>query len=345
MGWLPLSLLALILSSLGVRLLLRHLSQSFLDVPNERSSHSRPTPRGGGLAFVPAFFIAAIIAASMGLSSISIGPEHPPWWEVLLLMPLFLVGAVDDRRGLSAGSRYFVQLAVAGVAVSLFGPFAPLQGSGFGMLPPLAPWLQVTITVIVMTALINFYNFMDGLDGLVAGTAFIQFVLFGSLLRQPIWWLLAGAVAGFLVWNWAPAKMFMGDAGSTVVGGAVGLALVEAPFECASCANGRTAVAILCALAVTSPIVVDATYTLCRRLLRRENILKPHKSHLYQRLNQAGWSHGSVATSYVLLTLIIGLLVLGFGATGAIAGTLLTFALIPVVEIYVHAASAGRLSV
>ena len=152
--------------------------------------------------------------------------------------------------------------------------------------------------------MINFYNFMDGLDGLVGGTSAVQLAFFAVYLQQPEWWLLVAAVVPFLLANWPPARIFMGDSGSTVLGAAVAIALLRAPTPTLLCSAGL----------VTLPILGDATFTLFRRLLLRENIFEAHKSHVYQRLNQVGWSHGRVSTTYVALTLALALVVFVAGA-------------------------------
>jgi UDP-N-acetylmuramyl pentapeptide phosphotransferase/UDP-N-acetylglucosamine-1-phosphate transferase len=257
-----------------------------------------PTPRGGGIAFVGAFFVALGVAAA-------IMPDHAASDGVLakallVLFPLWLVGAVDDARGVSVSVRFVVQLAAAVLAVFWFGPFPGLEvllGS------PAPSWPIAVISVIAVTAIINFYNFMDGLDGLVAGSSAIQFAFFASYLSQPGWWPLVAALAGFLIWNWPPAKIFMGDSGSTVLGAAVALALLQAP----------SARSMWCAGAVTAPILGDAAFTLIRRISKRENVLVAHKSHIYQRLNQSGWSHAKVSAAYCGATLAIALLVATLG--------------------------------
>jgi UDP-N-acetylmuramyl pentapeptide phosphotransferase/UDP-N-acetylglucosamine-1-phosphate transferase len=215
---------------------------------------------------------------------------------VLVLLPIWVVGMADDSRGISASSRYLVQLGAAVFAVFWFGPLPAIE-SIFGSFG--SPWLGSALTVIGITALINFYNFMDGLDGIVGGTSAVQLAFFAWYLHQPLWWLLVAGLVAFLLWNWPPAKVFMGDSGSTVLGGAVALALLQAP-------DART---MWCAGAVTAPLVGDAVFTLLRRLVKREDIFEAHKSHIYQRLNQAGWSHGRVSSTYVALTLAIGVLV------------------------------------
>ncbi len=276
-------------SAIGIWLALRKFGERLIDVPNERSSHTLPKPRSGGIAFVAAFFVGASTAAVLARGSERETLVH----LVLTLMPLWVVGIVDDVRGLPASIRYLVHLGVGGLAVTWFGPLAGADAT-LG-----SPWLGAFVSVIAMTAMINFYNFMDGLDGLVGGTSAIQLVFLALYLQQPEWWLLVAALLPCLVANWPPARLFMGDSGSTVLGAAVAIALLRAPTPAALCTAGL----------VTVPILGDATFTLVRRLLRRENIFEAHKSHLYQRLNQSGWSHAQVSSAYVALTLAIALLV------------------------------------
>ena len=293
--WTVLSLLAFVLSWVGIWTLHRHFAQRFMDLPNQRSSHTMPTPRGGGIAFVPAFVAVALVAE--WVVPIEDRGTLPSFYGVAsVLLPLWLVGAADDSRGVSVRVRYLVQLASAGLAVYWFGPLPVLEPI-LGDLG--APWLAAAITLVAVTALINFYNFMDGLDGIVAGTTAVQLAFFALYLQQPVWWLLVAAVFGFLLWNWPPARIFMGDSGSTVLGGAVAIALLHAP-------DART---MWWAGAVTAPLLADAVFTLLRRLTKRENIFLAHKSHVYQRLNQSGWSHARVSTTYVALTLVIACLV------------------------------------
>ena len=289
-----LSILSFALSWTGIWVVARRLSDQFIDVPNQRSSHTRPTPSGGGIAFVAAFFVTAMLAAIV-MNEEADGTPSLLKGSILVLLPLWAVGTVDDARGLSVQLRYLVQLISAGLAVFLFGSFPGLD-SVLGQLG--APWLTQLLSVIAITALINFYNFMDGLDGLVGGCCAVQLGFFALYLNQPGWWLLVAALVAFLFWNWPPAKIFMGDSGSTVLGGAVALALLRAP----------DASTMWWAGAVTAPLLGDAIFTLMRRLLKREDIFEAHKSHIYQRLNQSGWSHRRVASSYVALTILIAAL-------------------------------------
>ena len=295
MIWTLLSILSFTLSWAGIWVVAHRFSGRLIDVPNQRSSHTQPTPRGGGIAFVAAFLLTAALATVL----VHEKPDDVPSLleaSILVLMPLWAVGTIDDALGLSVRFRYLVQLFAAGLAVFLLGSFSGLDAVAVQLG---APWLSAVLSVIAITALINFYNFMDGLDGLVGGCCAVQLVFFALYLHQPSWWLLVAALIAFLSWNWPPAKIFMGDSGSTVLGGAVALALLRAPDPKSMWWAG----------AVTAPLLGDAVFTLMRRLLRRENIFEAHKSHIYQRLNQAGWSHRRVASSYVALTSVIAALV------------------------------------
>jgi Fuc2NAc and GlcNAc transferase len=241
----------------------------------------------------------------------------------LVLTPLAAIGFLDDRYNLPAGVRYFVQLTAASLAVAYFGVFPQpwLTNLGWG-----GNLLAIFLTVIGFTAFINFYNFMDGLDGLVAGVTTVQLGFLALYLHQPSWWLLVAALLGFLWWNWSPAKIFMGDVGSTVLGACVAIALLSTSDVTQAWS----------ALAVTFPLIGDAIYTLIRRLLRRENILKSHCSHLYQRLKQSGCSHSQVAMIYIGIVLLSASSVSCLGAVGAWMSLVLTLGAIGLGEYYLH---------
>lgn len=310
---LPLTAVA---SALLVNLIRQRLRAQLLDIPNHRSAHTVPTPRGGGLGFLLAFLLGLPLL-------LWLRPDLSPQLvlQVLsVLAPLALVGFLDDRQSLPARSRYGVQLFSAGLAVLWFGPFpqpwlAPLGLVGEAM--------AILLTLIGFTALVNLTNFMDGLDGFVGSISALQLTLFGLILNQPLWLLLAAALLGFLRWNWAPAKIFMGDVGSTTLGGAVALALMQAPSH------------PWALLSLTLPITADAIYTLSRRLIHGENIFAPHRTHLYQRLHQQGWTAPTITLTYLAYTLVIALL-LQVGALGPWMGVLLTVGLVAVTEAYLQ---------
>jgi Fuc2NAc and GlcNAc transferase len=298
---LGLSIASFAITWLSVTLSKHYLQRYLLDIPNERSSHSQPTPRGGGLSFLVAFALTAAIAQFCGSSFISL--EQSLLW--LSLIPLALISAIDDWRGVSAAVRYGVQFAVSTFVVTQCGAFLFPGLSQLGLTGDI---LATLLTIIGMTALINFCNFMDGLDGLVAGVSAVQLGFLALWFDQPLLWLLVAALAGFLYWNWSPAKIFMGDVGSTFLGAAVALALLYPKSDLASAWS---------ALAIVLPLVGDAIYTLSRRLLHGENIFQAHRTHLYQRLQQAGWSHAQVASTYIALTLLVASSITFWGLWGA----------------------------
>ena len=198
----------------------------------------------------------------------------------LLSLPLAIVGLLDDRFSLPASSRFLVQLFTALVAVLL----SPLLTPSLVLLPLLF------LLVIAVTALINFTNFMDGLDGLVASCMALSLALELSA-PWPVWSLI-GALLGFLVWNWCPSKVFMGDVGSTFLGAVFAIFVLQA-------SSWSQALALLL---VATPLLGDACVCVLRRLLLGHPVFKPHRLHLFQRLHEAGWSHSRVANLYLVAT-------------------------------------------
>ncbi len=311
-----LSLITFLLSLLTTGWVKQRFRQNLLDIPNDRSSHSQPTPRGGGLGFIIAFASLTILTSILSSYFPKIFPSNVlqittpqsvfslllPIWAILT--PLAIIGILDDKHNLPARIRYLVQLAAAGIALFCFGPFPQPWLTSFGLPGQI---IASTLTLIAITALINFYNFMDGLDGLVAGVTAVQLGFFALYLHQPVWWLLVAALLGFLWWNWSPAKIFMGDVGSTVLGGAIAISLL----------NAHNPAPAWTALTITLPLTADAIYTIICRLIRRENIFNAHRSHLYQRLQQSGWTHSQVASTYIGVTVVIAASILLWGRVGA----------------------------
>ncbi|MFO0827466.1 MAG: glycosyltransferase family 4 protein [Phycisphaerales bacterium] len=286
--------------------MVRHGRAHFLDVPNERSSHATPTPRGGGIAFVAVFFVAAIFYGLFVKTDLRADCR----WIPVAVFPLVLVGVVDDLRGLSAKYRFVAQMLTACLIIILLGKPLPTFIGQFGI--PTTALLLFAVTIPIAAA-INFSNFMDGLDGLVAGMSFVQLAFIGWYLDVSPAWLILAALAGFLVWNWPKAKIFMGDTGSTFLG--------AAPVMLGILSNADP-LHVVSAWTVTTPLHLDAFVTLVRRALRRENLLEGHREHLYQRLHRAGWTHARVTLTYVTLTAACAALIgLGgvFGALGAVA--------------------------
>jgi len=276
-------------SLLMVRLLISYAqARGVLDIPNERSSHSRPTARGGGLAIV-----ACVLAVVAGLG---LRGELPGPLGLLLLAgggAVALVGWLDDRHGLAVPVRLLVHLAACAGAAALLWP-GPATG------------LALLVTTVALAWLLNLYNFMDGIDGLAgvqavsmaAGTALLLAVansgdpaLPGLLLVCVV---TAASAAGFLAWNWPPAAIFLGDAGSGFLGflfGVLALASLDA------------GVSPWAWLILPGVFVVDATATLLRRLLRGERVSEGHRSHAYQRLARHWGGHRPVTLAAVAVNL------------------------------------------
>ena len=241
----------------------------WLDRPNARSSHLRSTPRGGGVAFV----LAAVLLAPV------------PQPLLLVPLPLAVVGLADDRFDLPAAFRLPVQL-LTGAALALAVHW---------------PLPAALLLAIPATAVINAVNFMDGLDGLVATCLLLWLCLAGFFLQQPALLLLAAALLGFLVWNWSPARLFMGDVGSTYLGAVMAGGLLQALALPASLDQHHLLVSAGLLLAAL-PLLGDAFSCMVRRLLLGQRLWQAHRLHLYQRLQQAGWSHRRVAGLYLGLT-------------------------------------------
>ena len=264
------TLITAALSWLSLWGLIPFLQSRLLDHPNARSSHTLSTPRGGGVAFV--------LVGSAGMACL--GNLLP-----LLCLPLAIVGFLDDRHNLPVVLRYGVQFATA---LSLL-MISPLQFFAIG-------WLPCLFVLIAATAVINFTNFMDGIDGLVAGCMAVLFTVTAFTGMAELW-PLVGALLGFLLWNWSPAKVFMGDVGSTFLGAVFAGLLLQAP-------NWPQA---LCLLLVATPLLGDAFLCVLRRLLAGQRVLQAHRLHLFQRLHQAGWPHARVSALYIIATAVLSL--------------------------------------
>lgn len=272
-----------------------------LDRPNERSSHVRPTPRGGGLAMVvvmlPAtgwFLVAERLDRPLGIALVGGG---------LLVAG---VGWLDDRYRLSSGVRLVVHFAAAAWAVWLLGGLPEIRfGHHTLWLGPIGG----IVAIVGVVWLLNLYNFMDGIDGLAGGIAVVAGLagaiglgMTGTNGASVAALVASAASLGFLVWNWHPARIFMGDIGSGLLG--YWFAVVAIAGERG---DGPGVVGWVILLAI---FIVDATVTLVRRMLRGERWAAAHRQHAYQRLSRTGWTHGNVSTLALLLTGLLGVGVL-----------------------------------
>lgn len=267
------------------------LRRGVLDVPNDRSSHRAPTPRVGGVGILAAV-LAPTLAGAFWLGRLDSGAVT----VLLLATVVSLVGLADDLRGLPPLTRLLVHAASGAITVGAVGGLSP----GALGLPggPVASGVAAALTVLWVAGFINAFNFMDGVDGIAASQALVAaaaWAIIGWWLGQPVMVVLAVAItaasAGFLVYNWSPATIFMGDAGSAFLG----FLLAVAPLL------GGSSVPVLVVVLPVWPFVFDTAFTLLRRARRGEDLLRAHRSHLYQRLTQCGWTHRQTASLYAAL--------------------------------------------
>ncbi len=267
------------------------------DHPNPRSSHAVATPRGGGLALLPVTLLAWAGGA------LWLGSAPAGFWLVAGgALLLAAVSWVDDLRGLGAVPRLAAQAAAVGLGLSGLGEDALVfQG--------LMPWaLDRVVAALAWIWFVNLFNFMDGIDGLSAvetaciglGLCLVAWLLqWGdALILMPA--LLVAAALGFAMWNWEPAKIFLGDVGSVPLGFLLGWLLLLAAVR------GAWPVALILALYY----LADATWTLAKRGLRGERVWQAHREHFYQRAAQGGLGHAGTALRILLCNLFLIVLAL-----------------------------------
>ena len=281
-----------------------------LDHPNDRSLHTHPTPRTGGLAIFSSLLVGLLVAEVLGWTGVSFWRTADPsraamWlWVVGLTLMIGVVSFWDDRRGLSPSIRFCLQgLAAIGV---VWGGGVAVTAISLPLVSALSLGsLAIPLTVLGLMWMANLYNFMDGMDGFAGGMAVLGFGLLGYLASAGgapdlalVAWLIGVAAAGFLVFNLPPARIFMGDVGSVPLGFLAGALSVvgvrDGVFD------------LWVPLLIFSPFVVDATVTLFRRLLRGVKVWQAHREHYYQRLVLAGWGHRKTMVAEYCLMLASG---------------------------------------
>jgi Fuc2NAc and GlcNAc transferase len=285
-------------SRVGVGAMLRWTGgQRLLDVPNERSSHTRSVPRGGGLP------LGLVVLAGGVLLLAAYEGGRESYALLGVAAGVALLGWLDDIYSLSAAVRLAVQTVLATAAVAVIG--APEMA----LLPVLGPVpfgsLGGLLAVVWIVGLVNAYNFMDGIDGIAGAQGVVAgagWAVIGWLSGDPAaGWLgslVAGSCAGFLAWNWAPARIFMGDVGSTFLG----VILAVLAIRPGAAETGASFVGLM----LVAPFVLDAGLTFLRRAVRGENVLAAHRSHLYQRMVQGGRRASSVAFMYAACAALAG---------------------------------------
>ena len=273
------------------------LKKGVMDIPNNRSSHTVPTPRGGGIVVVAAFLFGLIFLFF----------QLDEFLTFRQLMALLLggsfiagVGFVDDHKPLAARWRFTTHVIAASVTLLLFGPLPVLPFLGGDI--DLGFWL-FPFYIFSITWFLNLFNFMDGIDG-IAGVEAISVLFTASLIlilgNELVWGqvllLMATCILGFLIWNWPPAKIFMGDACSGFLGFMLGVFAIVTSVT--------SAINIWAWLILLGVFFVDATYTLTRRLLRREKFYEAHRSHAYQRMSRRLGAHKPVTMLVLKVNLL-----------------------------------------
>ena len=292
-------LIGIVLASLLLTLALRRyaLSRSLMDIPNERSSHSLPTPRGGGAAIVLTFLLGLVVVKYAGLL-----PAYLFWALVGGGGIVAVVGWIDDRRDIPARLRLPGHFAGALWALAWLGGLPALPVFGLEINLGIAGHI---LAAVYLVWLLNLYNFMDGING-IAGVEAITVCAGGIVLfwvsgvqADGMWILpalLAAAAAGFLYLNFPRARIFMGDAGSGFLGFALAALAVLTWAD-----GGLTIWAWLILLGV---FIVDASITLVRRVVRGERFYEAHRSHAYQHASRYFGAHLPVTVAVAVLNLV-----------------------------------------
>ncbi|MEW7858189.1 glycosyltransferase family 4 protein [Pseudomonas chlororaphis] len=307
-------LIVVFICSWGMTLFLRRyaLAVNLMDVPNKRSSHSIPTPRGGGVAIVASFLLILPVIASLGLLSFSL--LYAFLGAGLLVA---IIGFADDHVHIAAKWRLFGHFIAAGWVLFWLNGFPPIDM--FGVIFDMG-WFGDILALVYLVWMLNLYNFMDGIDGLASaeaisvclGMCLVYWLCGGAeLIWPPL--ILAAAVAGFLWWNFPPARIFMGDAGSGFLGIVLGVIVLHAMRS-----NPDFFWSWLILLGI---FIVDATWTLVRRLLGGEKVFQAHRSHGYQKV-AARWGHLKVTCAVVILNVAVLLPISILVAMGRLDGAL-----------------------
>ncbi|MCD4768762.1 MAG: glycosyltransferase family 4 protein [Bacteroidales bacterium] len=263
------------------------------DIPNERSTHLKPTPTGGGLAIVitwylgiSAFFVMELIDSDLYLALMS--------GAIIAVVSL-----IDDLKKVKPLTRLIIHTLSVIAAFYFLGGLRPLIIPGFEIN---YQFITYPLAIIGMVWFINLFNFMDGIDGFASLEAIIVSLVMFAYSGSAILALFIACIAGFLFWNWPKAKIFLGDVGSTQLG----FVLIVSGIHF----HNSLKFSILNWIMLSSPFWFDATYTLYRRWRNKENLSQAHKKHVYQRFVQAGFSHQKVNFFLILINLCLVVMIL-----------------------------------
>lgn len=295
------------------------LARSIIDIPNSRSSHSVPTPRGGGVAIVVSFLFGVLLLAMLDLVSWNLS------WALLGAGGgAALIGFLDDHGHIPAGWRLLGHFLSAAWALVCLGGLPSLSFFGFSVN---LGWLGCIFAVLYLVWLLNLYNFMDGIDGIASVEAIcvclggaLLYVLLGYTAAASVLLILTVSVFGFLFWNFPPARIFMGDAGSGFLGIVLGILSLQAAWFAPQL--------LWSWLILLGVFIVDATFTLLRRLLRGDKVYEAHRSHAYQYASRRFGRHLPVTLAVAAINLLWLLPVsiwVVLGGIDGLVGTLIAY--------------------
>ena len=275
-----------------IKKLLPIFEKNYIDIPNSRSMHKIPKPTGGAILVVLSSFLTylLLIFTSNMIHIIKLEAIFNLWRILILSIPLSFLGFIDDLYEIKTCIKFATQIITA----ILFINFIDINFFNFekGIL-----YLVLYLGLVTfISGLINIVNFMDGIDGLICGIFSLTFIILSIKINVFFLPLSLGFI-GFLNKNWYPSKIFMGDAGSTFLGGIFAASILQSN-------SIQEAVSILLLI---SPILMDSIICIFRRIYYGHNILKPHKLHLYQRLVQKGLPHDRVSIIYISSTFLISI--------------------------------------
>jgi UDP-N-acetylmuramyl pentapeptide phosphotransferase/UDP-N-acetylglucosamine-1-phosphate transferase len=306
--------------------------RAILDRPNARSSHTVPTPRGGGIGVLAALLPAWMVLAAFAPQAM---PQAPLWSVLVGALLLAGISFLDDIGGVPALLRLIAHAVAVGLGLAALEAAGPVFQ---GLLPR---WLDLAVAGAIWLWFLNLFNFMDGIDGIAGtelvcvagGLAVVALAGYGPSQTAAPALAMAAASLGFLVWNRPPARVFMGDVGSIPLGYLLGWLLLDAA------ARGAWAAAVI----LPAYFLGDATITLGRRLARGESIFSPHAQHFYQQAVRRGLTHRQVVLAVLAGNLVLVVLAVGAERGERLAGLVAAAAVVFMVVRYLLGFGQPRL--
>jgi len=267
--------------------------KALMDIPNDRSSHTIPTPRGGGIAIAVTWF------AGISFMYYQYNINQYLYFALMSGLLISTISFLDDIINLKSLPRLIIQAVATGIAIFFIGGLKKID-LGFYIIEN--QFLLTLIAFVGIIWFINLFNFIDGIDGYAGSESIFVALSLLAFTGDYVLLLLTVAVLGFLPWNWDKAKIFMGDVGSTLIG--FTLAILAVYYQ------NTDQFPIFNWLILTSLFWFDATLTLFRRFRNKEKLSQAHRKHAYQRIVQAGFSHQKTVLYAIAINVVLFVLVL-----------------------------------